>query len=84
MHARTLAMIATLLLAAWTWRAAGVSAAPSLAPTSSPVIAAATLQSSTQGAASQKSAARERKESSAATLPRLRVGQMAQRVAAAP
>jgi hypothetical protein len=84
MHVRTLAMIATLLLAAWTWRAAGVSAAPSLAPAASPVIAAATLQASTHGAASQKSAARERRESSAAALPRLRAGQIAQRVAAAP
>jgi len=81
MHVRTLAMIATLLLAAWTWRAAGVSAAPSLTPPSSRVIAAATLQSSTQGATS---IARERKESSAAALPRLRAGQVAQRIASAP
>ena len=82
MHARTLAMIAALLLAAWTWRAAGVSAAPSLTPASSPVIAAASLQDSKQGVARQKSAAR--KESGATTLPRLRAGQIAQRVAAAP
>jgi hypothetical protein len=75
-------MIATLLLAAWTWRAAGVSAAPSLATPSSRVIAAATLQSSTQGAASQKSAAH--KESNAAALPRLRAGLVAQRIASAP
>ncbi len=82
MHVRTLAMIAVLLLAAWTWRAAGVSAAPSLTPASSPVIAAATLQSSNQGVASQKLAAR--KESSATALPRLRAGQVAQRIASAP
>ncbi|MFY9658017.1 MAG: hypothetical protein WAK01_15800 [Methylocystis sp.] len=84
MHARTLAMIAALLLAAWTWRAAGVSAAPSLAP-SSRVIAAATLQSAAQApATTEKSVARERKDSSAAALPRLRAGQIAQRLASAP